>query len=45
MWSKRSRNVPAASKTAAPGTESGNEDQIWATYALSYDAVLPNLDF
>ncbi len=50
MQSKRSFKVPPARDTAATAADAvasaiGGEEQIWATYALSYDAVLPNLDF
>lgn len=39
------KDVAAFETAAAAASASGSEGHIWATYALSYDAVLPNLDF
>lgn len=49
MQNNRPLEVTGARQTAAPDAAAGSvtrdAQELWATYALSYDAVLPNLDF
>lgn len=45
MQSKHLGTITTPPETAGTGPATVSEEKIWATYALSYDSVLPNLDY